>query len=68
MFAEISDILRKKILTISELVAVKTQKINWASLSESEKIEVLKRGRIHLQKQVKHAKSCQLFAEFYSIR
>lgn len=68
IFTEISDLLRKKISIIQELTAVKTRKINWVSLSESEKIEVLTQGRIHLQEQVEYAKFCQLLAEFYSIR
>jgi predicted Fe-S protein YdhL (DUF1289 family) len=38
---------------------VKTQKINWVDLSESEKIEVLKQARTHLQEQVEHAKFCR---------
>jgi len=41
---------------------MKTQKINWVRLSESEKVEVLKQGRIHLQEQVEHEKLYQLLA------
>jgi predicted Fe-S protein YdhL (DUF1289 family) len=41
---------------------MKTRKINWVRLSESEKIEVLKQSRIHLQEQVEHEKLYQLLS------
>jgi predicted Fe-S protein YdhL (DUF1289 family) len=41
---------------------MKIRRINWVRLSESEKIEVLKQGRIHLQEQMEHEKLYQLLA------
>jgi len=64
---EITDLLRKTILTVPESVAMEMQKINWADLSENEKIGVLREGKIRLQEQVKYARYCTVIAEFYSI-
>jgi len=55
---KISDLLRKQILIICEAPTLETRKINWSGLSEKEKIEVLKQGRIHLQEQVEYARFC----------